>query len=75
MISRHELELLIVQMLGEIRMEEQELSKRLSRLSHKTKRPSLSVVTSLAKLDTKLNQLEQMLDALAPSSRLLASAA
>lgn len=74
MISRHELELMIVQMLGEVRIEEQKLGKRLDLLSRKSKRPSSSVVTSLAKLDTKLNQLEQMLEALAPAHPLASAA-
>jgi hypothetical protein len=74
-ISRYELELLIVQMLGEVKIEEQELGKRLHRLNRNSKRrPSSSVVTSLVKLDSKLNQLEQMLDALAPSHPLASAA-
>jgi hypothetical protein len=66
---------MIVQLLGEVKVEEQALGKRLNRLHRMTKRrPSAGVVTSLAKLDTKLNQLEQMLDALAPATQLASAA-
>ncbi len=74
MINRNELELLIVKLLGEVKAEEQQLGKRLSRLHQSSKRPSPNVVTSLATLDGKLNQLEQMLNALAPSQSLASAA-
>jgi hypothetical protein len=73
-INRNELELLIVQLLGEVRAEERQLGDRLSRLHRGSKRPSPTVVTSLAKLDGKLNQLERMLEVLTPSHSLASAA-
>ncbi len=75
MISRSELEGLIVDRLIDIRRAESQLSRSFQRLAHAQKAGRAELMASLADLESRAGRLEMMLNALSDSTSLRRPAA
>ena len=76
MVSRREIELMILVALGEIRTIEGNLTRRFSALSKTRKKARLDFIVSLQDLESRAGQLERLmedLDELQPNMKPLAA--